>query len=183
MNNHYELLLLIHPDREEDVPEFIEKHKSIVLTANGNVDRHENWGKRNLAYSIRDVRKAYYVLLNVTCTVEVLNQIITELHTHNPILLRTLIQKLNNPVTKTSRMMQNIEAEANETRLPKISSFADKNDVDYKSKKILKNYIMETGRIIPSRLTNTSTLVQRRVAKAIKLARYVALLPYCDRHV
>ena len=55
-------------------------------------------------------------------------------------------------------------------------------EVDYKNLKVLKDYIMESGRIVPSRITGTSARYQRQLSKAIKLARYVALLPYCDNH-
>lgn len=55
-------------------------------------------------------------------------------------------------------------------------------DVDYKDIDTLKNYIMEAGRIVPSRITGASAKLQRRVTHAIKLARFLALLPYCDHH-
>ncbi|HVV67893.1 MAG TPA: 30S ribosomal protein S18 [Gammaproteobacteria bacterium] len=55
-------------------------------------------------------------------------------------------------------------------------------EIDYKDTALLQNYIMESGRIVPSRITGTSARYQRMLAKAIKLARYLALLPYCDRH-
>lgn len=56
------------------------------------------------------------------------------------------------------------------------------NEIDYKDLDILKEYIMESGRIVPSRITGTKARYQRQLAKAIKLARYLALLPYCDTH-
>ncbi len=55
-------------------------------------------------------------------------------------------------------------------------------EIDYKDLTVLANYIMESGRIVPSRITGTHARYQRMLAKAIKLARYLALLPYCDRH-
>ncbi len=55
-------------------------------------------------------------------------------------------------------------------------------DIDYKDIATLSNYIMESGRIVPSRITGTHARYQRMLTKAIKLARYLALLPYCDRH-
>lgn len=55
-------------------------------------------------------------------------------------------------------------------------------EIDYKDIGILKNYITETGKIVPSRITGTKARYQRQLATAIKRARYLALLPYCDRH-
>lgn len=56
------------------------------------------------------------------------------------------------------------------------------NEIDYKDVNLLKNYLSETGKIVPSRITGTQTRYQRQLAKAIKLARFIGLLPYCDSH-
>ena len=56
------------------------------------------------------------------------------------------------------------------------------DELDYKDINTLKHYITETGKIVPSRITGTSARYQRQLARAIKLARYLALFPYCDRH-
>ena len=55
-------------------------------------------------------------------------------------------------------------------------------EIDYKDLNTLKGYITETGKIVPSRITGTSTKYQRQLANAIKRARFLALIPYCDRH-
>jgi small subunit ribosomal protein S18 len=55
-------------------------------------------------------------------------------------------------------------------------------EVDYKDLAILKTFVTETGRIIPSRNTGTKARYQRQLATAIKYARYLALIPYCDSH-
>lgn len=66
----------------------------------------------------------------------------------------------------------------------KKNGFGDGNQesIDYKDLKALKEYIMESGRIVPSRITGASARFQRRLAHEIKIARYLALLPYCDLH-
>ncbi|MDZ7810598.1 MAG: 30S ribosomal protein S18 [Arhodomonas sp.] len=56
-------------------------------------------------------------------------------------------------------------------------------EIDYKDLNTLRNYITETGKIVPSRITGTSRAsYQRQLARAIKRARFLALLPYTDRH-
>lgn len=55
-------------------------------------------------------------------------------------------------------------------------------EIDYKDLDLLKAYISETYKIVPSRITGTSAKYQRQLATAIKRARYLALLPYTDRH-
>jgi len=55
-------------------------------------------------------------------------------------------------------------------------------EVDYKDVELLKAYVSETGKIVPSRITGTKAKYQRQLAKAVKRARYLALLPYTDAH-
>lgn len=61
-------------------------------------------------------------------------------------------------------------------------SAEDGLEIDYKDINLLKNYITETGKIVPSRITGTQTRFQRQLAQSIKVARHLALLPYCDSH-
>ncbi|VAW89078.1 SSU ribosomal protein S18p @ SSU ribosomal protein S18p, zinc-independent [hydrothermal vent metagenome] len=55
-------------------------------------------------------------------------------------------------------------------------------EIDYKDLGTLKNYVTETGKIVPSRVTGTKARYQRQLSTAIKRARFLALLPYCDAH-
>ena len=55
-------------------------------------------------------------------------------------------------------------------------------EIDYKDLDTLSDYITETGKIIPSRITGTSAKYQRQLATAVKRARFLALLPFCDSH-
>ena len=55
-------------------------------------------------------------------------------------------------------------------------------EIDYKDLDLLRQYITETGKIVPSRITGTSARYQRQLARAVKRARYLALLPYTDQH-
>tara|TARA_Y100000758_G_scaffold146494_1_gene103821 strand:+ start:2395 stop:2625 length:231 start_codon:yes stop_codon:yes gene_type:complete len=55
-------------------------------------------------------------------------------------------------------------------------------EIDYKDLDLLKDYITETGKIVPSRITGTKARYQRQLARAVKRARYLALLPYTDQH-
>jgi len=55
-------------------------------------------------------------------------------------------------------------------------------EIDYKDLEILYEYVSETGKIVPSRITGTKARYQRQLATAIKRARFLALLPYCDSH-
>lgn len=68
-------------------------------------------------------------------------------------------------------------------RRKKACAFSDSDkDIDYKDLNTLKDYIMESGRIVPSRITGTGAKYQRQLSHEIKIARFLALLPYCDMH-
>ena len=69
-------------------------------------------------------------------------------------------------------------------RRKKIKAFVPSAGVemDYKDLDLLKEYLMESGRIVPSRITGMSAKYQRQLSRAVKLARYLALIPYCDNH-
>ncbi len=75
---------------------------------------------------------------------------------------------------------------ANYFRRKKFSSAGSEtenvNEIDYKNLRTLKEYIMDSGRIVPSRITGRRARDQRLLAREIKRARFLALLPYCDTH-
>ena len=60
-------------------------------------------------------------------------------------------------------------------------SFDGAPKVDYKNVKLLKRFISEKGKILPSRITSVSTKKQRELARAVKRARFLALLPYVNK--
>lgn len=73
---------------------------------------------------------------------------------------------------------------ARNVRRKKAKGFGADNgvEIDYKDLNLLGDYITETGKIVPSRITGVSAKYQRQLCTAIKRARYIALLPYCDAH-
>ncbi len=75
---------------------------------------------------------------------------------------------------------------ANYFRRKKFASPSDAtdntNEIDYKNLRVLREYVMDSGRIVPSRITGRKARDQRRLAKEIKRARFLALLAYCDTH-
>lgn len=73
---------------------------------------------------------------------------------------------------------------ARNMRRKKFCRFSAENapEIDYKDLDLLGEYVTETGKIVPSRITGTSAKYQRQLATAIKRARFIAFLPYCDAH-
>jgi small subunit ribosomal protein S18 len=58
----------------------------------------------------------------------------------------------------------------------------DKNIIDYKNLGYIKKYVSEAGKLIPSRVSGLTASEQRKMNKAVKTARFLALIPYCDNH-
>lgn len=74
---------------------------------------------------------------------------------------------------------------ASHFRRKKFCRFKAENvkEIDYKDIDVLREYITESGRIVPSRITGTSARYQRQLTTAIKRARFLALIPYTDSHI
>ncbi len=73
---------------------------------------------------------------------------------------------------------------ASNMRRKKMSRFGIEGspEIDYKNLDLLGEYVTETGKIVPSRITGTPAKYQRQLSTAIKQARFIALLPFCDAH-
>ena len=72
---HYEIVFLVHPDQSAQVQAMIDRYREIIKAASGAIHRLEDWGRRQLAFPINKVHKAHYVLLNIECTRETLDEI------------------------------------------------------------------------------------------------------------
>ncbi len=101
---HYEIVFLVHPDQSEQVPAMIERYKTIIEEASGSIHRLEDWGRRQLAYPIKKIHKAHYVLMNIECSLEVLREI-ENIFRFNDAIIRSLVQKKDDAVTEASHLM------------------------------------------------------------------------------
>ena len=102
---HYEIIILVHPDQSEQVPAMIERYQGIITSNKGKVHRLEDWGRRLLAYPINKVHKAHYVLMNIECGGESLNQL-NDAFRFNDAVLRNLVIKKNKVVTQPSPLFK-----------------------------------------------------------------------------
>lgn len=102
---HYEVVFLVHPDQSEQVPGMIDRYTQVVNECGGKVHRLEDWGRRQLAYPINKIHKAHYVLMNIECTGEALEELGT-LFRYNDAVLRNLIIKAKAPVTEESLILK-----------------------------------------------------------------------------
>lgn len=102
---HYEIVFLVHPDQSEQVPGMIERYTTAIEKDNGQVHRLEDWGRRQLAYPINKIHKAHYILMNVECGEEALQEMETNFR-YNDAILRNMIMRCDEPVTEQSLIMK-----------------------------------------------------------------------------
>jgi small subunit ribosomal protein S6 len=102
---HYEIVFIVHPDQSEQVPAMVERYRTLVTTKNGLIHRLEDWGRRQLAYPIQKIHKAHYVLMNIECDQEVLDEL-EHAFKFNDAVLRHLTIKTKAAVTIPSAMMR-----------------------------------------------------------------------------
>jgi len=73
---HYEIVFLVHPDQSEQVTAMVERYRGIIEAEEGGaVHRFEDWGRRQLAYPINKMHKAHYVLMNIECGQDVIDEL------------------------------------------------------------------------------------------------------------
>ena len=102
---HYEICFIVHPDQSEQVPGMVERYRAIVTAKGGSIHRLEDWGRRQLAYPIQKIHKAHYVLMNIECDGETLNEL-EHSFKFNDAVLRHLTVKMKAAVTSPSPMMK-----------------------------------------------------------------------------
>ena len=102
---HYEVVFLVHPDQSEQVPGMIDRYTQLMADNNGKIHRVEDWGRRQLAYPINKIHKAHYVLMNIECGGEILEEL-TTLFRYNDAVLRNLIIKTKKAETEESLILK-----------------------------------------------------------------------------
>jgi small subunit ribosomal protein S6 len=98
---HYEIVFLVHPDQSDQVPAMVERYRATINSHGGKIHRLENWGRKQLAYSINKVHKAHYVLMNVECDQQVMNELENAFR-FNDAVLRNLIIRCDRAITEPS---------------------------------------------------------------------------------
>jgi len=102
---HYEIVFIVHPDQSEQVPAMVERYKGVIAARNGIVHRLEDWGRRQLTYPLQKVHKAHYVLMNIECDQETVDELNNSFKFSDAVL-RHLIVKMTKAVTTPSPMMK-----------------------------------------------------------------------------
>lgn len=107
---HYEIVFLVHPDQSEQVPGMVERYTATIKNGGGSVHRLEDWGRRQLAYPISKVHKAHYILMNVECGQDALDELNSTFR-YNDAIIRSMVLRRSEAITEESPIMKAENAE------------------------------------------------------------------------
>ena len=107
---HYEIVFLVHPDQSEQVAGMVERYTSAIEAGKGSVHRLEDWGRRQLAYPINKIHKAHYVLMNVECDQDILDELNSSFR-YNDAVIRSMVIRRDEAITQESPIMKQENAE------------------------------------------------------------------------
>ena len=125
---HYEVVFIVHPDQSEQVPAMIERYRTLVTSKSGLIHRLEDWGRRQLAYPIQKIHKAHYVLMNIECNQEILDEL-EHAFRFNDAVLRHLTVKTKAAVTEPSAMMKEEKSRSVSTETVAVAAQAEEGAV------------------------------------------------------
>ncbi|HRH80640.1 MAG TPA: 30S ribosomal protein S6 [Thiobacillaceae bacterium] len=106
---HYEIVFIVHPDQSEQVPAMIERYRGLISGTGGHIHRLEDWGRRQLAYTLQKMHKAHYVLMNIECDQATLDELEHGFRFNDAILRHLIIQR-DEAITVASPMMKEEKA-------------------------------------------------------------------------
>lgn len=121
---HYEIVFLAHPDQSEQVPAMIERYRAMVEKNGGAIHRLEDWGRRQMAYPIKKLHKAHYVMMNIECDNEALDAL-KHAFRYNDAILRNLILQRDAAITEVSAMLRSEEEKERADRISDRAMMAE----------------------------------------------------------
>ncbi|MBZ0073029.1 MAG: 30S ribosomal protein S6 [Thiohalobacteraceae bacterium] len=126
---HYEIVFLVHPDQSEQVPAMVERYRATIETAGGKIHRLEDWGRRQLAYPIQKMLKAHYVLMNIECGQDVLDELASAFR-FNDAVLRNLVIARDEAVIEPSLLSKRDDRDDRDDRSGRDSDDSSADDRD-----------------------------------------------------
>ena len=116
---HYEIIFLVHPDQSSQVQAMLDRYKAIISDADGKIHRLEDWGRRHLAYPIKKIHKAHYVLMNIECDQATLDELETGFRFNDAILRSMIIAKKEADTSVSLIAAENAEEQKKEAEAKK----------------------------------------------------------------
>ncbi len=108
VKRHYEVVFLVHPDQSEQVPGMLQRYRTLVESGSGVVHRLEDWGRRQLTYTINKLHKAHYALMNIECDSSTLAAL-QEAFRFNDVVLRHLIIRRDEAQVEPTALLRDRE--------------------------------------------------------------------------
>ena len=124
---HYEIVFLVHPDQSEQVPAMVDRYRATIEGSGGKIHRLEDWGRRQLAYPIQKVAKAHYILMNIECGTDTLEEL-TSAFRFNDAVLRNMVISRKEAITEASFLAKRDDKD--QERASRDDSDSDTNDRD-----------------------------------------------------
>ena len=121
---HYEIVFLVHPDQSDQVPAMLKKYAGIISKDGGKIHREEDWGRRQLAYPINKIHKAHYILLNIECSLKVLDELSSNFKFNDAVIRNMIIQR-KKAITENSSILTDEESDKNDEGSNSVESSDD----------------------------------------------------------
>lgn len=107
---HYEVVFLVHPDQSDQVSAMIERYRGLIEGNGGRIHRLEDWGRRQLAYPIKKLIKAHYILMNVECRSEDMEELVS-MFRFNDAVIRHMVLARQEAITESSLLAKSQDEE------------------------------------------------------------------------
>ncbi len=143
---HYEVVLLVQPDRSDQLSDMLKRYQDLVEKNNGNIHRLEDIGRLQLAYNIQDMHKAHYVLINIECSDKTLSEIESSFK-FNDSIIRHLIVRMNKAETEPSILFSENNKQEKQKKEKDKKIIERKNESPLIEKKVVevkKDKVVET---------------------------------------
>lgn len=206
----YEIVYIFDPALDEaGVNARLEKHHGGITAAGAEIVAVDHWGARQLAYPVRKNKTGYYVVAHFNANPEILREFERQLKLDEEVLRYLLVLNEGEPTTGLSlvadRPPRADDREADDEDEEEEEEESDPDDdsppefsggrgrrrrhegpavtlLNYKDVSTLSRFLTEAGKILPKRTTKVTARFQRQLGRAVKRARYLALIPYMREH-
>lgn len=203
---HYEIVYIFDPNLDEDaVNEKLSSLHPLLLSGDGEIEAMDHWGIRQFAYPIKDKNSGYYVVSQAKVASaaglpeferllgldETILRYLIVVNQGEPTTQESILEEVFHRATEVDEVEGKDQPEggvAQEVVGPRGSARRRQMDgppvaiLNYKDVDRLSQFITEQAKILPKRTTKVSASFQRQLGKAIKRARFLALIPYVSNH-
>ena len=117
---HYEIVFLVHPDQSDQVPAMVKKYSGIISSKGGKIHREEDWGRRQLAYPINKIHKAHYILMNIECGKDVIDELSSNFKFNDAVIRNMIIKRKSAISEKSSILLDDEDNDENSNSVDKV---------------------------------------------------------------